>query len=406
MEKLFLTIFCLTISCNSFAFTNYVSAAGSETPPYDSWATAAKSIQLAVDYAVDGNVVLVTNDTYTVSSHILINTNNIILKSVNGAENTVINGNSTTHCIYLRGDSVIDGFSILNGRFSNGGGIYVFGSGSVLNCIFTNNIAGIDGGAIRARKALVSNCYFFANEAINGGALYMRFSSSVKDCVFENNKATNGGGIYCYNSDAGPISDCVISNNNAQLGGGVYCSLGGSLTNCLIIGMNTADFGGGAYLEGNGELFNCTIAGNHANDSGGGIFCTNDPIVVNSIIYDNQADISGDNWFDANSEAAFGYSCTFPLTGLPGENECISNNPKFVAPGSDYHLQNTSLCRNSGSNMVWMTGATDLDGNPRITDGTVDMGCYEIVIIPEPFLFINCYLLLIIYYLRNRKIKF
>ncbi len=184
--KAIATILLVTflVSQNSFAFTNYVSAAGSETPPYDSWATAAKSIQLAVDYAVDGNVVLVTNDTYTVSSHILINTNNIILKSVNGAENTVINGNSTAHCIYLRGDSVIDGFSILNGRFSNGGGIYVFGSGTVLNCIFTNNVAGINGGAINARKALVSNCYFFANEAIDGGGKECVRFSSVNDQCF------------------------------------------------------------------------------------------------------------------------------------------------------------------------------------------------------------------------------
>jgi len=220
----------LLLAANSFAFTNYVWSGGSENPPYDSWANAAKSIQLAVDYAVEGNVVLVTNDVYTVSGHILITTNNIILKSVNGAANTVINGNSTTHCIYLRGDSIIDGFSIINGKFSNGGGIFVQNYGTILNCIFTNNFATIsDGGAIRARDALVSNCYFYANGAKNGGGVFMRYGSFVKDCVFENNIATNGGAIYCYGANAGTISDCVISNNNAYDGGGLW------LTNNSIV---------------------------------------------------------------------------------------------------------------------------------------------------------------------------
>jgi len=52
-----------------------------------------------------------------------------------------------------------------------------------------------------------------------------------------------------------------------------------------------------------------------------------------------------------------------------------------------------SPCIDTGAIMPWMTGATDLDGNPRIHDGQVDMGCYEFV--PEP----GFYLLFIIYYL-------
>ena len=51
---------------------------------------------------------------------------------------------------------------------------------------------------------------------------------------------------------------------------------------------------------------------------------------------------------------------------------------------------------NAEINMPWMNPPqTDLDGNPRIIGGQVDMGSYEFI--PEPTLFI-------IYYRRKFKL--
>jgi hypothetical protein len=55
----------------------------------------------------------------------------------------------------------------------------------------------------------------------------------------------------------------------------------------------------------------------------------------------------------------------------------ITNNPVFVDfPNGNMRLQSNSPCINAGNNSYVQT-STDLDGNPRIINGTVDMGAYE-----------------------------
>ena len=105
LDKLPITLFCILFTATSFAFTNFVWT-GSATPtaPYSSWETAAHTIQPAVDYAIEGNMVLVSNDFFNLSSHILIVTNNITLKSV---DYTLLDGNYSVNCIYMRGNSTI-----------------------------------------------------------------------------------------------------------------------------------------------------------------------------------------------------------------------------------------------------------------------------------------------------------
>jgi len=54
----------------------------------------------------------------------------------------------------------------------------------------------------------------------------------------------------------------------------------------------------------------------------------------------------------------------------------INDNPQFVSE-NDFHLQASSPCINTGTNMSYVFSSTDLDGNPRLSGERVDIGAYE-----------------------------
>jgi len=111
------------------------------------------------------------------------------------------------------------------------------------------------------------------------------------------------------------------------------------------------------------------VTGNPASDEGGGAdyYCT----LNNCIVYFNTA-TNGTNY---DTSCTLNYCCTLPLPGSGTGN--ITNAPLYVDyAGGNLRLQSNSPCINSGDN-AYVVGTTDLDGNPRIVGGTVDIGAYE-----------------------------
>jgi len=96
-------------------------------------------------------------------------------------------------------------------------------------------------------------------------------------------------------------------------------------------------------------------------------------VANNCIVYFNTAD-TGENYF-LSGFGALNYCCTTPMTTNGVGN--ITNAPLFVDyTNGNLRLQSNSPCINAGLN-AYAPGPTDLDGNPRIVRGTVDIGAYE-----------------------------
>jgi hypothetical protein len=230
--------------------------------------------------------------------------------------------------------------------------------GTLNECIISNNQAGVG-------FCIATGCEIVGNQS--GGEGIGAYGSTLNQCVVVGNICTNGqagGGAANCN-----LSNCLISSNivlNAASltfsgGGGVYNS---KLTNCLLTYNFCATNGGGAYLS---TLVNCTVAFNSGSLGGGIVNCHAD----NCILYYN----TGGDFSPNTSQYPLNYCCSRVLATNGFFN--ITNVPLFMnAASDDFHLQSSSPCINSGNN-IYVSTATDLDGNPRIVGGTVDVGAYE-----------------------------
>ena len=387
------------------------------------------TIQAGINAAINGDTVLVSPGTYFENVSFIGKA--ITVKSSNGAKLTIIDGSQkgvvVTFSNAETNASILQGFTIQNGRGDEGAGITIQGSSPTItsNTITRNggcNGIGIGvgfGSPIIQKNVISFNTQSTCSGGIGGGGISIRGASSPRilgNTISNNSIGADGGGISLFAAGTPLIQGNMIRNNTSQGVGGGIVMFNQSDANIInnIITNNTASDGGGIYwlvpsgARGPFVVNNTMVTNNSLSTHGSEVFADGfdiSAIVVNNTIVgkSGQTAFFCGNFNDVNppvvqfndifnpSGTTYGGICT-DQTGLQGN---ISADPQFVGR-ANFHLKAGSPAIDSGNNSALVLPTTDYAGNPRIVNGNggttaiVDMGAFEfipVVLMPQALSF-------------------
>ncbi len=246
-----------------------------------------QSIQSAVNAARPGATLCVLPGTYR--GPINFAGKPIRLVSSGGPFVTFLDGGGTGRVVTFitaEGlDSVLEGFTIQNGRGPGAGGIYIRGASPTLrNNVVTRNRAigefgrggGIGVQGPQASPAITCNVFLDNLASYAGGGLASSYSAApyLRSNLFQNNRAQYGGAISLSYSGRLDLGWTELTANRATGdGGGIHAGVpaGNVLVRQSWFRGNTAGGqGGGMWVPaGLAEVVNSTFDGNRAADGGG-----------------------------------------------------------------------------------------------------------------------------------------
>ncbi len=356
-----------------------------------SWATAYNDLRDALDEAECGNVkhVWVAEGTYTADggngdrdASFEMKTGVRILGGFDGTETdpdqrdwilneTILSGeiglsndltDNSRHVV--RATRVYDG--ILNGFFIERGYAELTGG------------AGIRAGQIGSRP-IFNNCTVRLNTGVgtDGAGAFIRGGARFINSRFVQNASDGrGGAIYLQNASGEGLDmwGCIVNGNSADEGGGLAIDDAGkaAVINCTFhANIATVGSGGGAVVFGNGSPLLIVANAIFRNNEG-----------TSGTTLDQQITEGTGGTASANYSDLEGWDGSLGGTGNIGLDPLFedADGPDNILGTSDDKLSITCLspCLDAGDNASVPSGLNDDGhGDPRILNGTVDMGFDE-----------------------------
>jgi hypothetical protein len=364
------------------------------------------TIQAAINASKDGDEVLVSPGSY--DENLAIG-KAIALVGARGAAKTIVDGGYRTTVLSVgltNAQSVrVSGFTFRNGDSNDAGaGVRVtnYGTGAFTleNCLITGNTSHYNGGggvyltngmgrAVIRHSRVEDNAGFGAG----GGIWVIGSGILIQDNVIDGNR---NGGVSLWGLSAAVVGNVIAGNE----GSGLDSRMDNPYVGDNLISRNT---GGGVVIWAwsdqhahQGKWINNTIADNTISGGlGTQVYVLNsarDALIANNAI--STADGSVPFYCEDNDELrlVFENNDVYTTGGTAAEGTCAADalgGTDFSLPpafgngnnGHPYHLTPASPLIDAGSNAAAHRLRRDLGHRPRIIDGghglVVDVGAYE-----------------------------
>lgn len=316
------------------------------------------TLQAAIDFASDGDSVLVAPGTYFETVDFLGKA--IELRSLEGADLTIIDaemgGPGPTGSVVTFANGEGPATKIVGFTLTGGTGV------------MRGSISTVGGGVFIAEASpSIEQCKVIGNAATLGGGLFISSGSepAIHDCLVEGNNADRGGGVAIIEASAPSFDSVVLRSNVAAMqGGGLYAETAECHFTDSEFELNTASQVGGGSCSVNGGPYRfdaCRFLQNSALQ-GGAIYGDRAFVQVTGGEVRQNAALSGGGgiFFDSTSFSTL-------EAVLIVQNEAVSGGGLFVV--SDF--PRVTNCRFEGNVVSSLGGGVALVNSGGVFAGNL-----------------------------------